>query len=245
MFSLEGKNALVTGATGGIGSAIATSLYHQGANVLITGTKTEKLKSLASDLGERAQYVCCDLSEAAQIGDLINKANEMLGSVDILVCNAGITRDTLAMRMSNEMFDEVININLRSIFMLNRDVLRGMMRSRWGRIINISSVVAFTGNPGQSNYCAAKAGVVGMTRSLSQEVASRGITVNCIAPGFIESPMTAGLNEVQKAAIATRIPSGVMGEPMDIGFAAVYLASNEARYITGHTLHVNGGMFSN
>jgi len=245
MFNLEGKNVLVTGATGGIGSGVATALYHQGANVLLTGTKIEKLESLASDLGERAKHVRCDLSDVAQVGDLINKANEMLGSVDILICNAGITRDTLAMRMSNEMFDEVININLKSIFMLNRDVLRGMMRSRWGRIINISSVVAFTGNPGQANYCAAKAGVVGMTKSLSQEVASRGITVNCIAPGFIASPMTDVLNEDQKNTILTKIPSGAMGEPMDIGCAAVYLASNEARYVTGHTLHVNGGMFNN
>ena len=244
MFNLEGKNALVTGATGGLGSAIATALYHQGANVLLTGTKEDKLHALVSDLGERAKKIKCDLSDAEQVKGLINQASDILGSVDILVCNAGITRDTLAMRMTDEMFDEVIEINLRTTFVLNRDVLRSMIRNRWGRIINISSVVGFTGNPGQANYCASKAGIVGMTKSMSQEVASRGVTVNCIAPGFIESPMTAVLNETQKTSILSKIPSGSMGSPMDIGYAAVYLASNEARYVTGQTIHVNGGMFT-
>jgi len=244
MFSLEGKNALVTGATGGIGSAIATALYHQGANLLLTGTKEEKLLSLVADLGERAHKVVCDLADTNQVSDLINKANEILGSVDILVCNAGITRDTLAMRMTDEAFNEVIDINLRTTFMLNRDVLRGMIRNKWGRIINIASVVGFTGNPGQANYCASKAGMVGMTKAIAQEVASRGVTANCIAPGFIESPMTSVLNDAQKSSILSRIPSGAMGEPMDIGYASVYLASNEAKYVTGQTMHINGGMFT-
>jgi 3-oxoacyl-[acyl-carrier protein] reductase len=244
MFNLEGKNALVTGATGGIGAAIATALYNQGAKVLLTGTKEDKLKSLASDLGERALKTRCDLSDEIQVCSLIKNATEMLGSVDILVCNAGITRDTLAMRMSNEMFDEVININLRTSFILNRDVLRGMMRSKWGRIINISSVVGHTGNPGQVNYCASKAGISGMSKSISQEVASRGVTVNCIAPGFIATPMTDVLNDTQKSQILSKIPNGSMGEPLDVGYAAAYLASNEAKYVTGQTIHVNGGMFA-
>jgi 3-oxoacyl-[acyl-carrier protein] reductase len=178
------------------------------------------------------------------VSDLINKADEILGSVDILICNAGITRDTLAMRMTDEAFNEVIEINLKTTFVLNRDVLRGMIRHKWGRIINISSVVGFTGNPGQANYCASKAGIVGMTKSIAQEVASRGVTANCIAPGFIESPMTSVLNDAQKSSILSRIPSGVMGEPMDIGCASVYLASNEAKYVTGQTMHINGGMFT-
>jgi len=244
VFNLEGKNILVTGASGGIGSAIATTLYNQGAKVLLTGTNEAKLASLASDLGERAFKLRCDLSDIAQVSNLIKNATEILGSVDILVCNAGVTRDTLAMRMSDEMFDEVININLRTTFILNRDVLRGMMRNKWGRIINIASIVGFTGNPGQANYCASKAGIVGMSKSMAQEVASRGITVNCIAPGFIESPMTNVLNDVQKSQILSKIPVGAMGTPMDIGYAAVYLASNEAKYVTGQTVHVNGGMFT-
>lgn len=244
MFSLKGKSALITGATGGIGSAISKCFYDQGANILITGTREEKLKSFASELGERAKYTTCNLSEDEQVKGLVAKATEILGSVDILVCNAGITRDTLAMRMSEEAFDEVIKINLRSTFILNRDVLRGMMRSKWGRIINIASVVGYTGNPGQSNYCASKAGMVGMTKSIAHESASRGITVNCIAPGFIESPMTDVLNDVQKEAILTKIPAGSMGSAMDIGAAAVYLASEEAKYVNAQTLHVNGGMFT-
>ncbi|MCH9753310.1 MAG: 3-oxoacyl-[acyl-carrier-protein] reductase [Alphaproteobacteria bacterium] len=244
MFNLEGKNALITGATGGIGSAIATALYNQGAKVLLTGTKEDRLKSLAADLGERASQIRCDLSDEAQVGTLIKDATEIMGSVDILICNAGITRDTLTMRMSNEMFDEVININLRTAFILNRDVIRGMMRSKWGRIINISSIVGHVGNPGQANYCASKAGLAGMSRSISQEVASRGVTVNCIAPGFISTPMTESLNEMQKAQLLIKIPNGAMGEPSDIGYAALYLASNESKYVTGQTIHVNGGMFN-
>lgn len=244
MFNLKGKNALVTGATGGIGAAISKCFYEQGANLLLTGTKEEKLKALASELGDRAKYTTCNLSDDEQVQNLVAKATEILGSVDILVCNAGITKDTLAMRMSEEAFDEVIKINLRSTFILNRDVLRGMMKNRWGRIINISSVVGYTGNPGQANYCASKAGIVGMSKSLAQESASRGITVNCIAPGFIASPMTDVLNEKQKEAILTKIPAGAMGSAMDIGAAAVYLASEEAKYVTAQTLHVNGGMFT-
>ena len=244
MFSLKGKNALITGATGGIGSAISKCFYDQGANILITGTREEKLKSFASELGERTKYTTCNLSEDDQVKGLVAKATEVLGSVDILVCNAGITRDTLAMRMGEEAFDEVIKINLRSTFILNRDVLRGMMRSKWGRIINIASVVGYTGNPGQANYCASKAGMVGMTKSIAQESASRGITVNCIAPGFIASPMTDVLNDTQKEAILTKIPAGSMGSAMDIGAAAVYLASEEAKYVNAQTLHVNGGMFT-
>lgn len=244
MFNLEGKNALVTGATGGIGAAIAKALHSQGAKVLLTGTKEDKLKSLSSDMGERSMQIPCNLSEEGQVSTLIKDATDMLGSIDILVCNAGITRDTLAMRMTNEMFDEVINVNLRTTFILNRDALRGMMRNKWGRIINISSVVGHTGNPGQVNYCASKAGISGMSKSISQEVASRGVTVNCIAPGFISTPMTDVLNDSQKAQITSKIPSGKMGEPSDIGHAAVYLASNEAKYITGQTIHVNGGLFT-
>ncbi len=244
MFSLKGKNALITGATGGIGAAISRSFYNQGANLLLTGTKEEKLKSFASELGERAKYATCNLSDDEQVKGLISEATEMLGSVDILVCNAGITKDGLSMRMSEESFDDVIKINLRSTFILNRDVLRGMMRNKWGRIINISSIVGYTGNPGQSNYCASKAGVVGMTKSIAQESASRGITVNCIAPGFISSPMTDILNEKQKEAILNKIPSGSMGSAADIGSAAVYLASEEAKYVNAQTLHVNGGMFT-
>ncbi|MEZ5779874.1 MAG: 3-oxoacyl-ACP reductase FabG [Paracoccaceae bacterium] len=242
MFDLTGKAALVTGASGGIGGAIARALHGAGAAVGLSGTREEPLRALAAELGGRAHVLPCNLSDAGAVEALPKQAAEAMGSVDILVNNAGITRDNLFMRMSDEEWQQVIDLNLTSTFRLCRGVLRGMMKARWGRIVNITSIVGTTGNPGQGNYCAAKAGVTGMSKSLAHEVASRGITVNCIAPGFIATAMTDKLTDEQKARISTQIPAGRMGDPAEIAAAAVYLASPEAAYVTGATLHVNGGM---
>lgn len=242
MFDLAGKSALVTGASGGIGAAIARSLHGAGAQVTLSGTRRAPLEDLAAELGERVHVMTCNLGEVAEVEALPKQAIEAMGAVDILVNNAGITRDNLFMRMSDEEWSQVIEVNLTSTMRLCRGVLRGMMKARWGRIVNISSVVGATGNPGQANYAASKAGMVGMSKSLAYEVASRGITVNCIAPGFIETAMTDKLNEDQKGKILAQIPAGRMGHADEIAAAALYLASAEAGYVTGTTLHVNGGM---
>lgn len=242
MFDLTGKCALVTGASGGIGEAIARNLHRCGATLGISGTREEKLAGLAKELGARAHVLPCNLRDRAAVAKLAADAEEAMGQVDILVNNAGITRDNLFMRMTDEEWDDVIAVNLTSVFILTRGVLRGMMRRRYGRIVNIASISGMIGNPGQPNYAATKAGMIGMTKSLAREVATRGITANCIAPGFIETPMTSELTEKQVAAIANAIPASDFGKPDDIGAAAVYLASEESRYVTGHTLHVNGGM---
>jgi len=242
MFNLEGKAALITGASGGIGGEIAKLLHAQGATVALSGTRVEPLEALAAELGERAHVLPCNLSDFEAVDALPKQAIAAMGAVDVLVNNAGITRDNLFMRMSDDEWQSVINVNLTSTFKLCKGVLRGMMKARWGRIVNISSVVGATGNPGQANYAASKAGMVGMSKSLAYEVASRGITVNCIAPGFITTPMTDKLNDDQKAGILGQIPAGRMGEAGEIAAAALYLASAEAGYTTGTTLHVNGGM---
>ena len=242
MFDLTGKTALITGASGGIGGAVATALHGAGATVTLSGTREAPLRELADTLGERAHVVTANLGEPEAVEALPKRAAEAMGSVDILVNNAGITRDNLFMRMSDEEWAQVIEVNLTSAFRLSRAVLRGMMKARWGRIVQITSVVGATGNPGQGNYAAAKAGLVGMSKSLAAEVASRGVTVNCIAPGFIETPMTDKLTEDQKARILQAIPAGRMGSAQDIGAAVLYLSSEEAGYVTGATLHVNGGM---
>ena len=242
MFDLHKKNVLITGASGGIGSVIAKTLNSAGANVALTGTRNETLKELASELGQNAHVLLCDLSDMAAVDALPKQAVEILGSVDILVNNAGITRDNLLMRMSDDEWQSVIDINMTATMKLCKSVLRGMMKARWGRIINISSVVGATGNPGQANYAASKAGMVGMSKSLAYEVASRGITVNAIAPGFITTEMKEKLNDDQKAKIMEQIPAGRMGNAKEIATAALYLASEEAGYITGTTLHINGGM---
>lgn len=242
MFDLTGKNVLVTGASGGIGGEIAKALHAAGATVGLSGTRVEPLEALAAELGERAHVLPCNLSDAEAVDALPKQAAEAMGSVDILVNNAGITRDNLFMRMSDEEWAQVLEVNLTSTFRLCRGVLRGMMKARWGRIINISSIVGATGNPGQGNYAAAKAGMVGMSKSLAYEVAARGITVNAIAPGFIATAMTDKLNDKQKEGILTQIPAGRMGNPEEIAAATLYLASNEAGYVTGTTLHINGGM---
>ncbi len=242
MFDLTGKGAIVTGASGGIGEAIARALRAQGASVAISGTRAEKLNELAEDMGEGVHPLPCDLHDREAIAKLAEDAEQAVGQVDIVVNNAGITRDNLYMRMTDEEWDEVIAVNLTSVFLLTRGVLRGMMRRRFGRVVNIASISGMIGNPGQPNYAAAKAGMIGMTKSLAREVATRGITANCIAPGFIETPMTAVLNEKQLEAIHTAIPTSTFGKPDDIASAAIYLASDEAGYVTGHTLHVNGGM---
>ncbi|MCA3455334.1 MAG: 3-oxoacyl-ACP reductase FabG [Rhodobacter sp.] len=242
MFDLTGKTALVTGASGGIGGAIAQALHAAGATVALSGTRTAPLEALAADLGSRAHVLTCDLADPASVEALPKAAAAAMGSVDILVNNAGITRDTLFLRMSDEDWQSVIDVNLTSAFRLCRGVLRGMMKTRWGRIVNISSVVGATGNPGQANYAAAKAGMVGMSKSLAAEVASRNITVNCVAPGFITTAMTEKLSEDQKTRILTSIPAGRMGEASEIAAAVLYLASPEAGYVTGAVLHVNGGM---
>lgn len=242
MFDLTGKGALVTGASGGIGSDIARALHGQGATVALSGTRKEALDALAAELGERTHVLPCNLSDAAAVDALPKQAEEALGSLEILVNNAGLTRDNLFMRMKDEEWDEVIRVNLTAAFRLSRGVLRGMMKRRWGRIIGITSVVGVMGNPGQGNYAASKAGMIGMTKSLAQEVASRNITANCIAPGFIRSAMTDALNEEQQSRIMSTIPAGRLGEATEIAAAAVYLASEEAAYVTGQTLHVNGGM---
>lgn len=242
MFDLGGKNALITGASGGIGGEIARALHAAGAVVTLSGTRLAPLEALAAELGGRVFVETCDLSDAASVEALPKAAAEKMGSVDVLVNNAGITRDNLFMRMSDEEWQSVLDVNLTSTFRLCRGVLRGMMKARWGRIVNISSVVGATGNPGQGNYAASKAGMVGMSKSLAAEVASRGITVNCVAPGFITTAMTEKLNDEQKARILTQVPAGRMGEPGEIAAAVLYLASPEAGYVTGTTLHVNGGM---
>ena len=242
MFDLTGKAALVTGASGGIGGAIATALHGAGAVVGLSGTREAPLAELAAELGERAHVLPCDLSDMAAVDALPKRAAEAMGALDILVNNAGITRDNLFMRMSDEDWQSVIDVDLTSAFRLCRGAVRGMMKARWGRIVNITSVVGTAGNPGQANYCAAKAGLTGMSKALAQEVASRGITVNCIAPGFIATAMTDKLNDEQKGRITASIPTGRMGAPEEIASAVLYLASAEAGYITGATLHVNGGM---
>ena len=242
MFDLTGKTALVTGASGGIGGAIARALHGQGATVALSGTRVEPLEALAAELGERAHVTPCNLSDGAAVDALAGQAEAAMGGVDILVNNAGVTKDGLFARMSDEDWALVLEVNLTAAFRLTRGVLRGMMRARWGRIVNITSVVGQTGNPGQGNYAASKAGLVGMSKSLAAEVASRNVTVNCIAPGFIETAMTDKLNEKQRAAILGVIPAGRMGTPEEIAAAALYLASEEAGYVTGATIHVNGGM---
>jgi 3-oxoacyl-[acyl-carrier protein] reductase len=242
MFDLTGKSALVTGATGGIGGAIAKALHGQGASVAISGTKAEKLEALASEIGERVFVLPCDLRDRPAVEQLADTAEKTLGQVDILVNNAGITHDNLFMRMKNEEWDDVIAVNLTSVFVLTRGILRGMMRRRGGRIVNIASISGVFGNPGQGNYAASKAGLVGMTKSLAREVAARGITANCVSPGFISTPMTDALTEKQVEAIAAAIPAQTFGKPEDIAAAVVFFASDEAAYVTGETMHVNGGM---
>jgi len=242
MFDLSGMTALVTGASGGIGSAIATALAAQGARVGLSGTREGALRAVAGDIGGEAVVLPTDLSDAAAVDALVPRAVEAMGKLDILINNAGVTRDNLAMRMKDDEWSDVIRINLEAAFRLARAALKPMMRARHGRIISVTSVVGATGNPGQANYAASKAGLVGMSKALAQEVASRGITVNCIAPGFIASPMTEALPDAQKEALLGRIPLGKLGEGSDVAAAAVYLASREAQYVTGQTLHVNGGM---
>ena len=263
MFSLHNKKALITGATGGIGGAIAKALYGAGASIAISGSKVEKLEALARQMLEiRGQMleddltsdirhptsgdivaIPCDLSKLDTVENLIKEAEEKLGGLDILICNAGVTKDNLALRMKDEEWQQVMDVNLTASFKMSRAVMRGMLKRRTGRIIFITSVVGWTGNPGQANYCASKAGLTGMAKSLAQEVASRGITVNCIAPGFIETAMTGGLNDEQKARINQNIPLGRMGSAEDVAAAALYLASDAAAYVTGQTIHVNGGLF--
>ena len=242
MFDLTGKVALVTGASGGIGNAIAKALHAQGASVVLSGTRADALEALKSELGQRAHTTTCNLADTASVEALPKTAEQLAGPVDILVNNAGVTRDNLFMRMKDDEWEQVIAVDLTAAFRLSRAVLRGMMKKRWGRIISITSVVGTTGNPGQGNYAAAKAGLIGMSKSLAAEVASRSITVNCLAPGFIATAMTDVLSEAQKTQLLTRIPAGRMGEAGDIAAGVVYLASEEASYITGQTLHINGGM---
>ena len=242
MFDLTGKCALVTGASGGIGGAIARALHGAGATVALSGTRQEPLDALAAELGDRAHVLPCNLSDPAAVDALPKQAIEAMGAVDILVNNAGITRDQVFMRMSDDDWQSVLDVNLTATMRLCRGVMRPMMKARWGRIVNISSIVGATGNPGQANYAASKAGMVGMTKSIAYEVASRGITANCIAPGFIATAMTDKLTDEQKAKIDAQIPAARMGTPEEIAAAALYLASPEAAYVTGTTLHVNGGM---
>ncbi len=241
MFDLTGMTALVTGASGGLGSAIARALAEQGAKVALSGTRVAPLEALAAEL-PNAVVLPCDLADAAAVDALVPDAVKALGQLDILVNNAGVTRDNLAMRMKDEEWDTVLRVNLEAAFRLCRASLRPMMKARFGRIVSITSVVGVTGNPGQANYAASKAGLIGMSKALAQEVASRGITVNCVAPGFIASPMTAALSGEQTAALTQRIPAGRLGEGGDVAAAVIYLASREAGYVTGATLHVNGGM---
>ena len=242
MFDLSGKTALVTGASGGIGSDIARTLHARGATVALSGTRLEALEALKAELGSRAHVAVCNLSDLAQVDELPKAAEGLMGGLDILVSNAGITRDNLFMRMKDDEWDQVIKVNLTATFHLARAVLKPMMKKRWGRISSSTSVLGVTGNPGQGNYAATKAGLIGMTKSLAQEVASRNITVNCVAPGFIKSPMTDVLNDQQREVIMNKIPAGRLGTGRDIGAAVAYLASEEAAYMTGQTLHVNGGM---
>jgi 3-oxoacyl-[acyl-carrier protein] reductase len=243
MFNLSGKVALVTGASGGIGGAVAKALHAQGASVVLSGTREAALEALAAELGERATIAAADLGNAEAVDGLIAKAEAAAGApIDILISNAGLTKDGLILRMKDEDWEVVLRVNLEAYFRLTRAALKGMFKRRHGRIIGITSVVGVTGNPGQANYAASKAGMIGFSKATAAEVASRGITVNCVAPGFIASPMTDALNEAQRAAILGRIPAGRLGEGGDIASACVYLASDEAAYVTGQTLHVNGGM---
>jgi 3-oxoacyl-[acyl-carrier protein] reductase len=242
MFDLSGRKALVTGASGSIGGGLARALHQQGAIVGISGTRRDALESLAAELGDRVHILPCDLSDGAAVDALVPAAEAAMGDLDILVNNAGMTRDTLFVRLTDEDWNRVIAVNLTAAFKLSRAVLMGMMRRRFGRIISISSVVGVTGNAGQGNYAASKAGLIGMTKALAQEVASRGVTANCIAPGFVGSAMTDALNEKQKEAILARVPAKRLGTVVEIAAAAVYLASDEAAYTTGQTIHVNGGM---
>jgi 3-oxoacyl-[acyl-carrier protein] reductase len=242
MFDLKGRTALVTGATGGIGGAIAEALHKQGATVAISGTRREALDTLAAKLSERVHVLPCNLSELSEVEVLVPSAEQAMGGVDILVANAGITRDNLFVQLRDEDWDDVIKVNLTATFRLARAATKLMMRRRFGRIIAITSVVGVTGNPGQGNYSASKAGMIGMIKSLAAEYAKRNVTANCIAPGFIKTPMTDALNDKQREAILTRVPAARLGTPEDIAAAAVYLSSNEAGYVTGQTIHVNGGM---
>jgi 3-oxoacyl-[acyl-carrier protein] reductase len=242
MFALNGRKALVTGATGGIGGAVARALHAQGATVTLSGTRRDALDALASDLGERVHIVEANLSDKDSVEALVPAAEAAMGGLDILVNNAGITRDNLFLRIKDEEWEAVLSVNLTAAFRLSRAAVKGMMRRRHGRIVNIGSVVGSTGNPGQGNYAAAKAGLIGLSKALAAEVASRNITVNVVAPGFITSPMTDALNEKQREAILTTVPAGRLGNGAEIGAAVVYLASDEAAYVTGQTLHVNGGM---
>ncbi|MEM6534246.1 MAG: 3-oxoacyl-[acyl-carrier-protein] reductase [Pseudomonadota bacterium] len=242
MFDLSGKTALVTGATGGIGEAIARGMHGAGAEVILSGRRVEKLEALAAELGDRTHIAASDLADPDQADALVGTAIDKAGKLDILVANAGVTRDKLLMQMKDEDFADILRVNLESYFRLCRKAVRPMMKARGGRIIGIASIVGVTGNPGQSNYCASKAGMIGFTKSLAQEVASRGITANCIAPGFIASPMTDVLPDAQKEALLGAIPAGRLGQGDDIAAASIFLASDEAAYMTGQTLHVNGGM---
>ena len=242
MFDLSGKCALVTGASGGIGGAIARALHAQGATVGLSGTRREVLDSLAAELEDRVHVLPCDLTDSAAVEALVGQSEQAMGQLDILVNNAGLTRDGLALRMKDEDWQKVLEVDLTAGFRLARASLRGMMKRRFGRIVGITSIVGVTGNPGQANYAAAKAGMIGMSKALASEVASRGITVNCVAPGFIQSPMTDALNQQQKERLLGGIPTGRLGEGNDVAAAVVYLASQEAAYVTGQTLHVNGGM---
>lgn len=242
MFDLKGKNALVTGASGAIGASISKFFHAQGARVTLSGRRQEALDKLKAELGENCDTLICDLNNPEDVSTLIDRATAIMGSVDILVNNAGLTKDSLMMRMKDDDWQNVLNVNLGAVFKLSRAALKGMMKNRWGRIINITSVVGVMGNAGQANYAASKAGMIGMAKSLAQEVGTRGITVNCIAPGFITSPMTDVLNDDQRAGIMNKIPVKKIGDPENIASAAGFLASPEANYITGQTLHVNGGM---
>ncbi len=242
MFDLTGRGALVTGASGGIGGAIARALHARGAAVALSGTRRDALEALAGVLGARSHVITCDLSDAAATADLAKRADEALGQLDILVNNAGLTRDNLSMRMSDEDWQRVIDVNLTAQFRLARAALRGMMKRRWGRIVGIASIVGVTGNAGQANYAAAKAGMIGFSKAMAQEVAGRGITVNCVAPGFIETAMTDALSVQQREKLLAAVPAGRLGTPADVAASVVYLVSDEAAYVTGHTLHVNGGM---
>ncbi len=242
MFDLTGMTALVTGASGGIGSEIAKALAARGARLAVSGSNADKLEAFCASLGGDHVALPCNLSDGAAVDALVPQAVEKLGKIDILVNNAGVTRDNLAMRMKDEEWDSVIRVNLEAAFRLMRAAAKPMMKARFGRMISVTSIVGVTGNPGQANYAASKAGLIGMSKSMAQELASRGITVNCVAPGFITSPMTDALPEAQKTALTTKIPAGRLGEGADIGAAVVYLASREAGYVTGQTVHVNGGM---
>ena len=242
MFDLTGKRALVTGASGGIGGAIAKALHAQGAEVALSGTRTEALEALKAELGSKAHATPADLGSPESAATLFADAAEAMGGVDILVNNAGLTRDNLSMRMQDEEFQQVLDVNLNAAFRLSKACLRGMMKNRWGRIVSITSIVGVTGNPGQANYAASKAGLIGMSKSMAQEVASRSITINCLAPGFIETPMTDALGDEQKEKLMAGIPCGRLGNVDDIAAGVVYLSSNEAAYVTGQALHINGGM---